>query len=987
MSASTKACPEPAEDNRGQAVELPELKQQVHDQFIPEELLVTLTSTMCRSSTPGPAHHRHSKGCGIRRPDAIWHHPLGRKKYKYFLEQPTSLTGAGSDISFLCDAMATQRKKIHLPPLVERSCDAHTQAGCLSTVESLIPEEYHIVKNKGLQGLHFYEDKYTVQLQDEEQRLRVFPSLRPSSRVEVVQLMNMMDDMLEKAGVEQQCEELTELSQMQGLLELVRVEQNIYNIVFHELIRQVSVGCAERGQLLAKLRQRYQSLLERIPRRLKALHAETLAQRALDHRLTEEIFHLKTSMQQLNMELSKIRDHDAFVSQQSEHAQQQLAKALDQVHRNSDLVQTYHELYEMQRRRLEAQLLRLTEERDGWSQVTFSLALKVISLKKLQVVSRLHVSEQGWAKTAEHCTIFLTHKDTEKLNVITQLTDQWKDQLAAFMSQLRKTEHAQCEQISTIQKGFTKWLTFCTAQNKSPNPKYEKDTEEDIYADLKQWSNTLTLQCERYGGTELLQCKETLGELGRLQGGWVDLCLQLFSRHPARDGAPPKGHEALRELDSLVFELLKQLETRVSGESGIYRQIMSLVKWMDSWASRLKAEIDRPDNMPVSYWRKLETALCSWQSLADEALQHVSSMQTENEKDKNNSHVNSIEVEDVFRTMERFISSQSNFFDIEDQRLCEEVSSIHKAMIHWMLDLLLLMVPDHSKDQDQDQDQVQDRDQDQDLSINKISLEKLQEDAMALAQKLAYFSKYITSSCQLILEEQILKTLCRDEAENEMFECKKLQKECSDWVETCGILLFTVKGSPVELSVTQPDAASGNDVTVSPADSVESLVKMEVSSQPEVEEKVKDESQAELEDLSHTQTRESTAGCDEPQEQGILQGEPSDHESPVMKLIQYDGHITESRLEESSVQLDGTKELVVFPATDEAQDGFSALATVGLLQRELSAAEVRIQSAEQRALKAEEALQAALQKIQDLERQLQGRSSLEPKGRRTTSLP
>lgn len=35
------------------------------------------------------------KGCGIRRPDAVWHHALGRKKYKYFLEQPTSLTGAG----------------------------------------------------------------------------------------------------------------------------------------------------------------------------------------------------------------------------------------------------------------------------------------------------------------------------------------------------------------------------------------------------------------------------------------------------------------------------------------------------------------------------------------------------------------------------------------------------------------------------------------------------------------------------------------------------------------------------------------------------------------------------------------------------------------------------------------------------------------------------------------------------------------------------
>ena len=41
---------------------------------------------------------------------------------------------------------------------------------------------------------------------------------------------------------------------MEALLELLKVEQNIYNIVFHELIRQVSVNCAERGLLLDRIR-------------------------------------------------------------------------------------------------------------------------------------------------------------------------------------------------------------------------------------------------------------------------------------------------------------------------------------------------------------------------------------------------------------------------------------------------------------------------------------------------------------------------------------------------------------------------------------------------------------------------------------------------------------------------------------------------------------------------------------------------------------
>lgn len=38
----------------------------------------------------------------------------------------------------------------------------------------------------------------------------------------------------------------------------------------------------------------------------------------------------------LHRELSRIREHDAFVSQQVEHAHQQLAGALEQTHTNSE---------------------------------------------------------------------------------------------------------------------------------------------------------------------------------------------------------------------------------------------------------------------------------------------------------------------------------------------------------------------------------------------------------------------------------------------------------------------------------------------------------------------------------------------------------------------------------------------------------------------------------------------------------------------------
>uniref|UniRef100_A0A3B4GC10 Axonemal dynein light chain domain containing 1 n=1 Tax=Pundamilia nyererei TaxID=303518 RepID=A0A3B4GC10_9CICH len=851
-------------------------------QIVPHELLLSLTSTVCKRRTPG---------YGIRRPDAVWHHPLGRKKYKHFLEQPTSLTGAGRDISFLCDAMVTRKKTTLLPP-----------NSCVS--DSFIPEEFHIVKNKGLRSLEFYEDAFTVQLRDEEQRLRVLPSLRPSGRLEAVQLMGMMDDMLEKAGVDEQSEELAELSQLEGLLELVKVEQNIYNIVFHELIRQVSVGCAERGQLLAKLRQRYQSLLDRIPRRLKALHTEVVAQRALDRRLTEEIHHIKLSIQQLSVELSKIRDHDAFVSHQAEHAHWQLAEALKQTRTDSNVVQAYHQLYELQRARLEAQLIHMTEDRDCWSQFTLCLALKVISVKQLHLVSQLHISEQSWFKTAEHCILFLTSKDTECINIIMESTDYWRKQLAAFMSQLKQTEHAHCAQISAIQQGINKWLSFCSSNN----------------------NHCVILQpllCEHYQGEKQLNCQQTLSELGNIQEIWLNMSLQLFRRHPSADGGPPEGQHAQRELDKELCELLRELDVQVDGENGLHGNVMSLHGLMESRGSKLAAVIEDPEKMAVSDWLELERALHNWKSLADETvfvllLDFNSSNEDVilHQRAKNYSFTHSPHF-----LKRLFVGDDLSFGFFESGCfLCYQIRSAHVAQTRWMLELLLLVVPNHSEEENQEEEPHR--------YIPEISQETLDEDAQMLAEKLDRLSSYITSSCSLVLEEH-LNTLSA-QAQNEMNEFKKLQRECGDWVETCRILLTGVKGAPVELPVTPPAPVSSSGVLDCPADGAEAV------------------------------------------------GEQTVCESAVLNLINYDGNVAQRKLGACSVQLDRTGELVVSPVTDDNQKAFKDLTTVGLLQQELHDSEVRVQIAEKRALKAEEALQEALKKIKDLERQLQGRPSVEP---------
>ena len=103
---------------------------------------------------------------------------------------------------------------------------------------------------------------YSTIAEDHLNHLTVFPSLKPTSRNEVVQLKHTMDALLKRVGADvidqkgptqviwictifiltnSQNRSLQFLSicKLHNLLEIIKQEQDIYNIVFHEIIRQV----------------------------------------------------------------------------------------------------------------------------------------------------------------------------------------------------------------------------------------------------------------------------------------------------------------------------------------------------------------------------------------------------------------------------------------------------------------------------------------------------------------------------------------------------------------------------------------------------------------------------------------------------------------------------------------------------------------------------------------------------------------------------
>ncbi|XP_023668949.2 axonemal dynein light chain domain-containing protein 1 isoform X2 [Paramormyrops kingsleyae] len=920
------------------SLQLPSLRYD----FIPDELLNSLISTVnpletCRSSR---VTRKGFRVRGLHKTDAAWYHAFGRKKYKYFLDQPTSVTGAGRDISFLRDAISAQKKVSLLPPVA----DLGSVQKDVNLMGSLIPEEYHIVKNKGVVGLTYYEDKYTILLEDEENRLKIFPSLKPSGRVEAVQLMRVMDAMLDKAGVNQDFPELRESSQMQSLLELVQVEQNIYNIIFHEVIRQVSVECAERGQLLSKLRQRYAALLDRIPRQLKGLHTQSLAQRGLDRRLMEEITRFKSSVSQLSNELSNMKAQDENMSGQVAKAQEDLSKALEQSQRNSDLVAEYHQLYEMQRRRLEAQVARLTEERNLWSRVSYSVVLKVIEAKRLQVADRLHVSERTWAELAEHFVTLLTSRDAEDMNRILQFTDQWKDCVRGFLREMETAERSQREEMRAVGAGVAKWHQWSLANVKGLDKTLNKESEESLFNDLKHWVAALNLQSDLYGGSDL-RFQETLDLLSQLHEGWLEVGLRLFKRHLQPDGQPPAGWRAMQNLNATISELHVQLGTRAAGESGVRRLLLSLASMMEPWAAKLTAASDWPGGMPPCDWLQLEKALANWTKLTEGGLEQVSRTQPGSEKPSPHIRIN---VHEVLAVLREFVFTQSSFFDCENQKLSEEVISIHTSLTRWMVALLLLMVPNCTSDLEAPQLPGPERDS------YPLTVQELEEDARCIVQKLDRFSKYLINLYQPVIEEDIQRGM-GDESASQLVELKKLQRECGEWIDTCQILLSDLRGHPVDLQVTTTVAKAVTESIGDVLPAVESHKELLVD-----------------------QVTGSSAALELG---GAVLGEQEVPDSPEeaahLRLIGHDGDIVEKSLGAETVLLAGTETQVMRPQTPSAQRAFNALDTIGLLQQQLLGAEQRALSAEERALSAEESLQAALVRIHELEQQIQGGGAME----------
>ncbi|ELW70867.1 Axonemal dynein light chain domain-containing protein 1 [Tupaia chinensis] len=874
-----------------------------NNESIPEEVLLSLTSAAnagpCPENLLPPKKVKTPKGTLPRPVDSVWHHPIRRSKFKYLIDHPVSLTGAGRDISFLYDIKHVKgetRENTICPPYLDRSLQLHDGV--------IVPHKMH------------------------------------------------------------------------KLLHILKKEQTIYNTVFHELIRQVSVDCVDRGELLSKIRERYVQMLDQTARQMIDFYKDLVTQRVMDQRILEELYNFKNVIEELTRELCLVRAHDVKLTKEAEKAHKDLAQALLDAEKNAKIVEEYHDLYTLQRGRMENDIRQLIAERDIWSSATYKLARKVIERNRVTLAEKLYLNEKGWLNYSKHFIILLSNKDTADLALLQKLTQKWRNLMNKFRQEIEQTEESTSEKLQMIKEGLIKWQQFFRNNNEKDILFLSKGNIVDTVAsDFKQWQKVLSEEREKFTGDSLVSKYDSLKIIKHLQENWAEVGLRIFGRHKNMEGVMPPEQKYMDEIIKSIRRLYREYEIRITGDNGISKSLSSVISSLDFCSFKLESVLEFPDVL-LEELAIVNEKINEMKLHFDLMLNVMGTVPQYVDLDSG-----LVLQANIFSMIQQWLLKMGNEINNGNIELQHHMDELHISMIQWMVNLLIIMIPDFP-------------DQDTFLTLEEESAEKkelrvaqLELDAIALARKLSQYSTYLSSCCKGIVTAKALNKaghLQKHPAE-ELHELEKMKKECYEWIRTCSYLLSDMKGTKIKLlTYEEAEQLLGEEVAIK-----EFIEPEPDKSFEEDEEESNTDKNAQVEEEKRKVEEKPSTSTEEEKLIRFIGEDENIHSKPLFRTDELSSwKPSTSTEEEKLIRFIGEDENIHSKPlfrTDElsswresakqgtlAQKYAEAMAVIEHMQQKLMEVESRARKAEEKFEDANEKLHYTLIKNKNLEEELEG---------------
>ncbi|KAJ1550783.1 Axonemal dynein light chain domain-containing protein 1, partial [Nowakowskiella sp. JEL0078] len=445
-----------------------------------------------------------------------------------------------------------------------------------------------------------------------------FPLLRPATRKEVVILHQTMQTLLHNLGVSETTDYPTE---MHAFLSVIQDEQKIYDTVFSELIRQVTIHMVERGSVLSDLRARYATMFHRIPKHIRQLHVELVAQRKLNRRLSEELVCTSERLDRVMSELEAVRQHDTAVARVATEAQEKLVSVLTQSDASDVIQGEFHTLYRMQRVRLE-EAVRLCEmEKRVWMDAATCLALRVGGVGGTNDLVLLQKLEHARLRNTNHLISIVEATNESEVSEIEKKIEEWRKRLVKVSGSVVDEDKIE---IDTLGK-FGRDMKMVLRNLETNEPRDLVETEhpllhafhifdvKSLAESLMKWVEQISSVAVRFTSDRDLSFKEDIANIRKLSEIWIEACLKILRRNEKNTNGKEYVPliECLSKVGVEVEDWLTKLDTRVTGEDGIASLVISLQNQLEDRYTTYGAR-DNSKPLPQSERSQLKENLTHW---------------------------------------------------------------------------------------------------------------------------------------------------------------------------------------------------------------------------------------------------------------------------------------------------------------------------------------------------------------------------------------
>ncbi|KAI8912817.1 hypothetical protein EDD86DRAFT_274457 [Gorgonomyces haynaldii] len=506
--------------------------------------------------------------------------------------------------------------------------------------------------------------------------------LKPTTRKEVALLRNTMIKLLHDIGVTDDSEYPTE---MHAFVDVIQNEQKIYDSVFMEIIRQVTTNMIERGEVLAEIRRRYANMFVKIPRHVKHLHTELIAQRKLNRRLSEELIRARETIKDLLQELEFVREHDNEATKQAQDAQEKLVSVLTQSDNTDEVLEEYHKLYRMQRDRLENSIRISEQEKRMWIDAATHLAMRIGNSMGTSELSTLQRDEQVRLRYSTHIIVKISDANELELNQVEREIDEWRSKLTKLSHNVIEDDRKNMDRLAKMQREIKMMIKNIVA-----NDPIEENIQEhpllnafylydlkSIVEYLNQWADEMSVLVVRFTSDRDVSILEDIVTIRRMTQQWIEKGSKLLKRNEKTTNGKDyvQLSNNLNALSTEIEEWLNKLELRVSGDDGTAAQIITLQNQIDDRTTSFSAK-DQEKPLLEHERLQLKEVLVSWTDMIGNLI-NIYSNTTEREQHKVPLHV------------ENWVSRVLDHMNTDTDIRNEDNMKLHTSIVNWMVQLLV----------------------------------------------------------------------------------------------------------------------------------------------------------------------------------------------------------------------------------------------------------------------------------------------------------